>query len=81
MTAGTITPTTSRQVTLPASPKTGSPMPWLTSIHAVQNRGPWGDAGYRGNCSRYLIEEASKPRRGSSTAFSGATAATNESIE
>lgn len=57
MTAGSLPPTTSRQVTLPASPKTDSPVPWLTSIHAVRNRGPWGDAGYRGNCGGYLIKD------------------------
>lgn len=46
-----------RQVTLPSAPSTGSPVPWLTSIHAVRNRGPWGSAGYRGNCGGYLIKD------------------------
>ena len=52
------TPTTaSRQVTLPASPKTTSPVPWLTSIHSTINRGPWGSSSYRGNCGGYLIKD------------------------
>lgn len=49
--------TTSRQFTLPAAPKTTSPVPWLTSIHAVRNRGPWGSPSYRGNCGGYLIKD------------------------
>jgi hypothetical protein len=47
----------SRQITLPASPRTASPVPWLTSIHAVRNRGPWGSSSYRGNCGGYLIKD------------------------
>ncbi len=49
--------TTSRQVTLPDSPKTGSPVPWLSSIHSTMNRGPWGASSYRGNCGGYLIKD------------------------
>lgn len=51
------TPTASRQVTLPASPRTASPVPWLTSIHSTRNRGPWGASSYRGNCGGYLIKD------------------------
>ena len=47
----------SRQITLPASPRTTSPLPWLTSIHSVRNRGPWGESSYRGNCGGYLIKD------------------------
>lgn len=54
------------RVTLPAVPQTGSPVPWLTSIHSAINRGPWGDASYRGNCGGYLIKDLLqyfRPRR------------------
>jgi hypothetical protein len=44
-------------VPLPEAPKTGSPVPWLTSIHATPGRGNYGDAGYRGNCSGLLIKD------------------------
>ncbi len=49
--------TASRQITLPASPQTGSSVPWLTSIHSTINRGPWGSSFYRGNCGGYLIKD------------------------
>lgn len=61
--------TTSRQpqyVPLPAAPKTGSPVPWLTSIHAIPGRGDYGDPAYRGNCSGLLIRDLllyHQPRR------------------
>jgi len=45
------------RVTLPDAPTTASPVPWLTSIHSTINRGPWGDASYRGNCGGYLIKD------------------------
>lgn len=41
----------------PETPVNASPTPWLTSLHATQRRGPYGDAGYRGNCSGYLIKD------------------------
>jgi hypothetical protein len=44
-------------VPLPEAPVTASPVPWLTSIHATPGRGPYGDAGYRGNCSGLLIRD------------------------
>ena len=46
-----------RLVCLPRSPKTASPVPWLTSIHSTVRRGPYGNATYRGNCSGYLIKD------------------------
>lgn len=46
-----------RLVPLPEAPKTASPVPWLTSIHATPGRGRYGDAGYRGNCSGLLIRD------------------------
>ncbi|MDZ4779944.1 MAG: hypothetical protein SGJ19_06810 [Planctomycetia bacterium] len=46
-----------RLVPLPEGPKTASPVPWLTSIHATPGRGQYGDAGYRGNCSGLLIKD------------------------
>ena len=42
---------------LPEAPKTGSPVPWLTSIHATPGRGDFGDPAYRGNCSGLLIRD------------------------
>jgi len=53
-------------VPLPAAPKTASPVPWLTSIHAIPGRGAYGDAAYRGNCSGLLIRDLllyQRPRR------------------
>jgi hypothetical protein len=53
-------------VLLPEAPKTTSPVPWLTSIHATPGRGNYGDAGYRGNCSGLLIKDLLRfyqPRR------------------
>ncbi len=47
----------SRWMRLPKAPRTGGKMPWLTSIHAAQSRGPWGDASYPGNCGGYLIKD------------------------
>lgn len=44
-------------VRLPEAPRTQSPVPWLTSIHAREGRGDFGDASYRGNCSGLLIED------------------------
>ena len=55
-----------RVVLMPDCPKTGSPVPWLTSIHAREGRGNYGDANYRGNCSGLLIEDLLRyfqPRR------------------
>lgn len=50
-------PTSPWEARVPRGPKTGSPVPWLTSIHARPGRGPYGDPGYRGNCSGLLIED------------------------
>ena len=53
-------------VPLPAAPKTASPVPWLTSIHATPGRGNYGDPAYRGNCSGLLIRDLRlyhRPRR------------------
>lgn len=44
-------------VRLPQAPRTASQVPWLTSIHAIEGRGPYGDNGYRGNCSGLLIRD------------------------
>lgn len=40
-----------------ATPKTGSPVPWLTSLHTRPGRGPYGHASFRGNCSGLLIHD------------------------
>lgn len=51
---------------VPLGPKTASPVPWLTSIHATKGRGRYGDASYRGNCSGLLIRDLLsyyRPRR------------------
>jgi hypothetical protein len=53
-------------LSLPEAPKTDSPVPQLTSIHATPGRGPYGDARYRGNCSGLLIRDLLRfyqPRR------------------
>ena len=42
---------------LPAIPKTASPVPWLTSIHAIPGRRNYGDSSYPGNCSGLLIRD------------------------
>lgn len=44
-------------VLLPPLPRTASPVPTLTSIHATDGRGPYGNPGYRGNCSGVLIRD------------------------
>src|SRR5450755_2429785 len=46
-----------RLVPLPEAPQTKSPVPWLTSLHAKEGRGEFGDSSYRGNCSGLLIED------------------------
>lgn len=48
---------TAGQVPLPDAPQTQSPVPGLTSVHATPGRGPYGDPGYRGNCSGLLIRD------------------------
>ncbi len=45
-----------RFIPFPRPPKTGSPVPWLTSVHSTL-RGPYGDSRYRGNCDGYLIKD------------------------
>jgi hypothetical protein len=47
----------SMYVRLPQAPMTTSRVPWLTSIHATEGRGPYGESGYRGNCSGLLIRD------------------------
>ena len=49
--------TNQSMVCLPAAPSTASPVPWLTSLHAREGRGSFGDPRYRGNCSGLLIED------------------------
>lgn len=44
-------------VTLPNAPKTGSPVPHLTSIHSTVVRGPYGNWRYPGNCSGMIIKD------------------------
>src|SRR3954454_21832713 len=45
------------RVVLPEAPGTTSPVPELTSVHATPGRGPYGDPGFRGNCSGLLIRD------------------------
>ena len=47
----------SEQFPMPEAPRTASPVPSLTSLHATPGRGPYGDARYRGNCSGLLIKD------------------------
>lgn len=44
-------------VPLPAIPRTLSPVPMLTSLHATDGRGEYGVAAFRGNCSGLLIRD------------------------
>ena len=46
-----------RFIELPTAPITASPVPELTSIHSVKQRGPYGDSRYRGNCGGYIIRD------------------------
>jgi hypothetical protein len=55
-TAPSLSPS-SQFVRLPLAPRTASPVPWLTSVHATEGRGPYGDSSYRGNCSGLLIRD------------------------
>ncbi len=48
---------TARIAVLPQSPITGSPVPGLTSLYHRADRGPWGSAGYPGNCGGHLIRD------------------------
>lgn len=41
----------------PASPRTCSPVPWLTSLHTRPGRGLYGIASFPGNCSGLLIHD------------------------
>src|SRR5947209_13632786 len=51
-------PTSPAQIAvLPAAPKNGSPVPWLTSLYHKSYAGPYGDRGYPGNCSGELIKD------------------------
>jgi hypothetical protein len=44
-------------VRLPKIPPSASVVPWLTSLHATDGRGPYGDAKFRGNCSGLFIRD------------------------
>ena len=51
---------------LPTIPRTPSPVPWLTSLHATEGRGAYGHSAFRGNCSGLLIHDLLRffrPRR------------------
>ena len=45
------------QLATVAAPKTASPVPWLTSLHARPGRGRYGNAAFPGNCSGLLIHD------------------------
>jgi hypothetical protein len=42
---------------MPATPRTASPVPHLTSLHASDGHGQYGSATFRGNCSGLLIRD------------------------
>ena len=42
---------------LPQAPRTGSPVPWLTSLYHNQYAGDYGNRQYPGNCSGNLIRD------------------------
>lgn len=49
--------TAPRYARLPLAPITASPVPRLTSLYHHEDRGPWGDSRYPGNCSGHLIRD------------------------
>jgi len=53
-------PLVMRMVPLPLAPVNASPVPGLTSLYHRADAGPWGDRGYPGNCSGYLIRDLLK---------------------
>src|SRR5271163_4977405 len=42
---------------LPRAPKTGSPVPHLTSLYHFHRTGEYGDRSYPGNCGGNLIKD------------------------
>ena len=59
-------PSISAIAVLPAAPRNGSPVPWLTSLYHKAYAGPYGKRSYPGNCSGELIKDLLKyfrPRR------------------
>ena len=46
-----------KYATLPQAPRTGSPVPWLTSLYHDQYAGNYGNRQYPGNCSGNLIRD------------------------
>ena len=42
---------------LPQAPRTGSPVPWLTSLYHDQYAGNYGNRQYPGNCNGNLIRD------------------------
>src|SRR5665213_1494859 len=51
---------------LPRAPRNASPVPGLTSLYHKAYRGPYGNAGYPGNCGGELIKDLLryfKPKR------------------
>lgn len=57
--SSTATPASSTPVyaKLPASPRTASPVPHLTSLYHFANAGEYGDRSYPGNCGGNLIND------------------------
>jgi hypothetical protein len=50
-------PLVSHLVRIPQAPVNASPVPGLTSLYHRADAGPWGNRGYPGNCSGYLIRD------------------------
>lgn len=46
-----------RIAVLPEAPRNASPVPRLTSLYHHANRGPYGHAGYPGNCGGEIIKD------------------------
>lgn len=46
-----------RIAVLPEAPRNASPVPRLTSLYHNTNRGPYGHAGYPGNCGGEIIKD------------------------
>ena len=50
-------PTPSAIAVLPAAPRNGSPVPWLTSLYHKSWAGNYGSRSYPGNCPGELVKD------------------------
>lgn len=55
--AARVAPRPAEYARLPRAPRTGSPVPHLTSLYHSTEPGPYGDRSYPGNCGGNLIKD------------------------